>query len=73
MVDYLSESKLLSKRQFGFHAKRFTELALTLLCDDICKNADSKLLMGCVFTDFNKAFDTIYHAKLLQKLNAYRI
>ena len=28
LVDYLSESKLLSKRQFGFRVRRSTELAL---------------------------------------------
>ena len=73
MVDYLSESKLLSKCQFGFCGRRSTELGVTLLCDHICKNADSKLPTGCVFTGFSRAFDTISHAKLLQKSNAYGI
>ena len=66
LADYLSDSKLLLKRQFGFRARRSTD-------DDIHKNTDSKLLSECVFIDFSKAFDTISHAKLLQKLNAYRI
>ena len=73
LVGYLSENKLLSKCQFGFRAKRSTELVVTLLCDDIRKNPDSKLLTGCVFIDFSKAFGTISHAKLFQKLNAYGI
>ena len=73
MVDYLSESKLLSKCQFGFCGRRSTELGVTLLCDHICKSADSKLPTGCVFTDFSRALDTISHAKLLQKSNAYGI
>ena len=73
LVDYLSESKLLSKRQFGFRARRSTELAITLLCDNFCKNVDSKQLTGCVFIDFSKAFDTVSDVKLLQKLNAFRI
>ena len=63
----------LSAKRFGFRVKRSTEPAVTLLCDDFRKNANSKLLTGCVFTDFSKAFDTISHAKLLQKLNAYGI
>ena len=70
LVDYPSESKLLPKRKFGFRAKRST---VTLLCDDIYKNLDFKLPMGSVFIDFSKAFYTISHAKLLKKLNAYRI
>ena len=39
----------------------------------IRKNPYSKLPMGCVFIDFSKSFDTILQAKLLQKLNSYRI
>ena len=70
LVDYLSESKLLSKCQFGFCGRKSTELGVTFLCGHIRKNADSKLLTGCVFADFSRAFDTISHAKLLQKSNA---
>ena len=72
MVDYLSDCKLLT-HQFGFCARRSTELAATLLWDSIRKNADSKLLTRLVFIDFSKEFDTISHTKLLQKLNVYRI
>ena len=31
------------------------------------------MLVGCVFIDFSKAFDTLSHAKLLQKLSDYGI
>ena len=73
LVDYLSESKLLLKRQFGFRAKKSTKLPVILLCDNIRKNWDSKLVTECPFINFSKAFDTISHAKPLQKLNAYGI
>ena len=73
LVDYLSENKLYSKRQFGFCPRRSTELAVDLLCDDIRKNVDSKLLTGCVFIDFSKAFDITSHANLLQKLDVLRM
>ena len=63
MVDCLSESKLLLTCQFGFCATRSTELTVTLLCNDICTSADSKLLTGCVFIEFSGAFDNISHAK----------
>ena len=58
LVDYLSESQLLSKRQFRFRVRRSTKLAVTLLCDDSRKNAKSKRFTGCVFVGFSKAFDT---------------
>lgn len=73
LSEYLAEHNLLSKFQFGFLAKRSTELAVTLLCDDIRRNADNKMLTGCIFIDFSKAFDTLSHAKLLLKLSSYGI
>ena len=73
LSDFLQEHKLLSERQFGFTSKKSTELAVTLLTDDIWRNADNKLLTGCVFIDFSKAFDTLSHANILSKLPAYGI
>ena len=70
LVDYLSEIKLLSNLKFGICAKRSIKLSVTLICDDIRKNADSKLLL---FIDFKIAFDIISRTKLLQKSNAYGI
>ena len=70
LVDYLSEIKLLSNCKFGIYAKMSTKLSVTLICDDIRKNADSKLLL---FIDFKIAFEIISHTKLLQKSNAYGI
>ena len=72
-ADYLSESKLVPMRQFGLRAKRSTQLAVTLIWKNICKNGTSKLFTGCVFIDFSKVFDTISHGKILQKLNEYGI
>ena len=60
-------------RQFGLLAKRSTQLVISLICENICKKTDSKLLTGCIFIDFSKVFDTISHEKILQKLIAYGI
>ena len=73
LVKFLNDNMLLSNQQFGFRSKRSTELAATLFIDDIRRHADNKMLVGCVFIDFSKAFDTLSHAKLLQKLSAYGI
>ena len=73
LIEYLEQSNLLTNRQFGFRRKRSTELAATMLIDDIRRSVDSKKLVGCVFIDFSKAFDTLSHSKLISKLSAYGI
>ena len=73
LVNYLEEHKLLTNKQFGFRTKRSTELAATLFTDDIRRSVDLRKLVGCIFIDFSKAFDTLSHSKLLSKLPAYGI
>ena len=71
--DYLKANNLLLKHQFGFREKRSTELAATLFADDDRRFVDNKMLVGCIYIDFSKAFDTVSHAKLLQKLQGYGV
>ena len=52
---------------------RLTELATTLFTDFIRKSADNGLMTGAVFLDLSKAFDTLGHDRLLQKLKSYSI
>ena len=47
--------------------------ALTSLVDKWLSNIDVNKLSGAVFVDFKKAFDTIHHKLLLQKLRIYRL
>ena len=72
-MTYLDENNLLFEHQFGFRPKRSTELAAILFIDQVRKEVDNGNIMGAIFIDFSKAFDTISHAKLLIKLSAYGI
>ena len=50
-----------------------TQLALTILMDKLMKSVDNGDHVICVFLDFSKAFDTVDHLILLNKLHHYGI
>ena len=68
LSEYLEKSDLLTICQFGFRKKRSTELAATLFLDSIKSKVNNGMIVGAVFIDLSKDFDTIRHSKLLQKL-----
>ena len=73
LMEFLDQNKLLSKFQFGFKPRLSTELAATMLLDEIRKSVDQGKLVGATLIDLSKAFDTISHSNLLQKLPKYGI
>ena len=73
LMDYLESNKLISNFQFGYRSNRSTELATTLFLDNIRREVNNGKLVGAVFMDLSRAFDTISHSQLLAKLQAYGI
>ena len=73
LSDHLERNNLLFGHQFGFRSKRSTELAVTLFTDYIRKEADKGSLTGAIFIDLSKAFDTVSHASVLNKLPSFGI
>ena len=70
MIDYLAQYNILYKYQSGFRAKHSTDLCLSNLNDKILKGFDNGLFTGMILVDLQKAFDTIDHNILLEKLKA---
>ena len=60
---------LLSDNQYGFRSNRSTSLALLELVEKITKFIDDGKYTIGIFIDIKKAFDTIDHNILLQKLH----
>ena len=71
--DYLREHNILSPYQCGFRKHHSTEFAALSLADTIRRNIEQGQLTGAVFIDFRKAFDSIDHHLLLNKLSSLGI
>ena len=69
---FLSENNIWYNFQSVFRPNHSTNLCLAHLPDKILKGFDEGLLTGMVLVDLQKAFDTINHEVLLQKLKAIR-
>lgn len=68
LITYLETHDLLSKNQFGFRPGLSTSDAITELIDGVGINLNSNKLTIATFVDFAKAFDTLDHTLILDKL-----
>lgn len=66
---FLEKNKILSKNQYGFQKNLSTEDPLQLLTDTIITNFERSEKVIAIFLDLQKAFDTVSHSQLLDKLN----
>ena len=69
---FLSDEDILYKYQSGFRGNHSTNLCLSFLTDKVLKGFDEGLLTGMILIDLQKAFNTIDHEILLQKLKAIK-
>ena len=73
LLDFLNEHKIIFQYQFGFRKNHSTQLALTVLIYKLIKSIENGDHVIGVFLDFSKAFDTVDHSILLNKLHHYGI
>ena len=73
LMAYLEINGILCDSQYGFREKHSTEHALIDIVNQIQSHFDKGMLSCGVFIDLKKAFDTIDHCILLQKLYHYGI
>merc|ERR1712240_825778 len=73
LYKYLSKFKILYEYQFGFREGHSTTQALVEITDRLKKAIDAKELTCGIFIDLTKAFDTVDHTILLDKMHHYGI
>ena len=59
--------------QFGFRKQHSSYMASMILIDQLISSLDKGEMVICIFLDFSKAFDTVDHEILLQKLFHYGV
>ncbi len=65
---FLESKRILSKTQHGFRPQLSTETALITLTNKLYSNMDNKKQSLVTLLDLSKAFDSVHHVTLLEKL-----
>ncbi|MCH2406071.1 MAG: reverse transcriptase family protein, partial [Nitrosopumilus sp.] len=73
VFNFLEKYKCIYNLQFGFRSKHSTNHALIDITENIRQALDNKKIACGIFVDLQKAFDTVNHKILIQKLAHYGI
>jgi hypothetical protein len=73
LTDYLEINSLFTNAQHGFRQNRSCLTNLLLSFEDWTKSVDAKQPVDVIYIDFKKAFDSVPHKRLLQKIRTYGI
>ncbi len=70
---FLESKRTLSRTQHGFRPQLSAETALITLTNKLYSNMDNKKLSLVTLQDLSKAFDSVHHVALLEKLIKFQV
>ena len=73
LFDFLTKNNILSDKQYGFLPGRSTTLQLLKALVDWTAELDKGFEVDIVYIDFQKAFDSVPHKRLLNTISKYGI
>ena len=73
IMEHLNANRILDTNQFGFRVGHSCKQHLISMIEEIQSAMDCRHQVDVIFLDFQKAFDTVLHQRLLKKLNHYGI
>ena len=73
IMGHIEENGLFTKHQHGFRKGYSCVTQLIDVCDKWSEELDNRNSIGAIYMDFQKAFDSVPHKRLLLKLKGYGI
>jgi hypothetical protein len=73
IIDHLEIHGILADHQHGFRRQRLCETQLVNTIEEVTRSIDNRQQIYMLILDFSKAFDTVPHQRLLQKMYHYGI
>lgn len=73
LAEFLEKNNLLNSQQHGFRKNKSTVTALVDFTESVIDSIDKREKITGIFMDLSKAFDSISHSKLLNKLQNFGV
>ena len=73
LINFFKKHNTLYENQYGFQSNMSTEYAVNKVLNYVVETLERNEIGVCIFLDFAKAFDTVNHEILINKLEHYGI